>query len=98
MLVDAGDTALYTRQKKAIGALLRAWAKHAPDVVTVAAKREVGHLRYVLQRDLGVWPPPARQGQRHPSEFATPIPQKFKRQPAGQSAGQPADQTTEGQP
>lgn len=94
MLVDAGDTALYARQKKAIGALLRAWAKHAPDVVTVAARREAGHLRYVLLRDLGAWPPPARAGQRHPSEFPIQVPEKFKRQPAEQPAQQPA----EGQP
>lgn len=94
MLVDAGDTALYARQKKAIAALLRAWARYAPDVVTVAAKREAGHVRYVLLRDLGAWPPPARAGQRHPSEFPIQVPEKFKRQPAEQ----PADQPAEGQP
>ncbi|RMX18988.1 hypothetical protein EBQ34_01135 [Vandammella animalimorsus] len=91
-LVDAGDGAAYTRQKKAIGALLRAWAKHAPDVVTVAAKREGAHLRYVLLRDLGAWPPPSRAGQVHPTAFASlpPVPKQFVKpaQPAGLE-GQP---------
>ncbi len=70
-LVDAG--ADFAAQKKRIGTILAAWARHAPDVVTVGARLEAGHRRYVLLQDVGRWPPPERAGQMHPSMFASEL-------------------------
>ena len=78
-LVDADDN--FDAQTKRIGALLAAWAKHAPKTVVVAQKREAGRIRYVLIADLGRWPPPSREGEMHPSAFAhvLPIPSKYRK-------------------
>lgn len=78
-LVDADDN--FEAQTKRIGALLAAWAKHAPKTVVVAQKREVGRIRYVLLVDLGRWPPPSRAGQVHPSVFASvlDIPARYRK-------------------
>ena len=78
-LVDADDN--FDAQTKRIGALLAAWAKHAPKTVVVAQKREAGRIRYVLIEDLGRWPPPSREGEMHPSAFAyvLPIPSKYRK-------------------
>ncbi|MFT4243537.1 MAG: hypothetical protein QM569_14790 [Acidovorax sp.] len=70
-LIDAGDAGGdFAAQTKRIGALLAAWAKHAPKAVAVAHKREAGRVRYVLLTDLGRWPPPQGAGQMHPTDFA----------------------------
>lgn len=66
-LVDAD--ADYASQKKRIAALLAAWGKCAPRDVAVALKREQGSIRYVLQNDLGRWPPPSKPGHLHPTYF-----------------------------
>ena len=78
-LVDADDN--FDAQTKRIGALLAAWAKHAPKTVVVAQKREAGRIRYVLIADLGRWPPPSREGEMHPTAFAyvLPIPSKYRK-------------------
>lgn len=78
-LVDADDN--FDAQTKRIGALLAAWAKHAPKTVVVAQKREAGRIRYVLLVDLGRWPPPSRAGQVHPSVFASVlgIPARYRK-------------------
>ncbi|WP_423458013.1 hypothetical protein [Ottowia sp. VDI28] len=83
-LIDAGEN--FDTQVKRIGTLLAAWAKYAPKAVAVAAKRELGRIRYVLVADLGRWPPPSRKGQVHPSEFASAhsVPAKFRREGAEQ--------------
>ncbi len=81
-LVDADEN--FDAQTKRIGALLAAWAKHSPKTVAVAAKRENGRIRYVLTNDLGRWPPPARAGQIHPSDFSlvAPVPLRYRKAPA----------------
>ena len=71
-LVDAD--ADFNAEKKRIGAALAAWAKYSPKAVAVGQKREAGHLRYVLQQDLGRWPPVSGPGQIHPSRFANVAP------------------------
>lgn len=79
-LLDAGDDR-FSNCKKEISAQLRAWAKFAPDAVAVAAKREAGHLRYVLVKDLGRWPPPSRAGEIHPNDFErmSDVPDMFRK-------------------
>lgn len=68
-------------EKQRIAARLAAWAKHAPKAVCRGAKREAGQVRFVLCEggDLGRWPPPARAGELHPSEFARTqaIPERY---------------------
>lgn len=71
-LIDAG-AADFVVQKKRMGAILSAWAKHSPEVVAVGARREAGHVRYVLRKDIGRWPPVQRAGDVHPSVFLGPV-------------------------
>lgn len=80
LLFDAG-VGNFASHKKQIGEQLRAWKKFSPGVVTTAEKREAGHIRYVLVSDIGRWPPPARAGEIHPSEFdnLAPIPSRFRK-------------------
>lgn len=79
-LLDAGGDD-YTAQAKRIGALLAAWAKHSPQAVAVAHKREAGRVRYVLLTDLGRWPPPQGAGQMHPTDFAytSDVPARYRK-------------------
>ncbi len=67
-LVDAN--ADFAVKKKRIGALMAAWAKHAPTAITTGLKREGGQIRYVLIEDWGRWPAPSKAGQMHPVMFA----------------------------
>ena len=79
-LVDTGDN--FNAQTKRIGALLAAWAKYAPKVVSAAKKREAGgRIRYILELDIGRWPPPSRSLEVHPREFARmqEVPQRFRK-------------------
>lgn len=87
-LVDADSN--FAAQKKRIGALLAAWARLAPKAVAVAVKREAGHIRYVLQADLGRWPPPSKPGQMHPMDFSgvQPVPARYLKRAAPASSNE----------
>lgn len=78
-LVDAD--ADFAAKKKRIGALMAAWAKHAPTAVTTGLKREGGQIRYVLTEDCGRWPAPSKAGQLHPVMFAhaQAIPDRYRK-------------------
>lgn len=79
-LIDAEDN--FDAQTKRIGALLAAWAKLPPFAVVTAHKREAGgRVRYVLVKDLGRWPPPAKPGQMHPSELplGSEVPERYRK-------------------
>ncbi|MCD6663489.1 MAG: hypothetical protein LT082_08825 [Comamonas sp.] len=86
-LADAGDD--FSADTRRIATLLAAWAKHAPEAVVVSQKREAGCLRYVLIKDLGRWPPPARAGLIHPTAFdkTMPIPARYLVKRAGADTG-----------
>lgn len=90
-LIDTGDA--FEAQTKRIGALLAAWAKHAPEMVCTGKKREAGRIRYTLECVPGRWPPPSRPGEIHPEEFAhvQEVPQRFLKATKGmaQEGGAP---------
>lgn len=76
-LVDVGSN--FAAQKKRIGAMLSAWTRARPSVITMAQKREAGSVRYVLLNDIGRWPPPQHPDQLHPTDFVIQIPARYRK-------------------
>ena len=76
VLVDAGSDEVIASTRNTIGGYLKTWAREAPDVVQVSARKVGGFKAYVLVKDTGIHPPKTKTSRiphaAAPAAYAPP--------------------------